>query len=175
VHVDAPRDSGYRTSFNYEKFYDDPDRMVKAFAVRQQFLRISPRDMDAVTRRAWAINFYNFLVVETVTDHLLRPDKQRVRYRSVQDLRIGGQPLFKLPVPTIASAESDLDDFEKHSLFDNYAHRMTSPPPATLDPRVHFAIVCGALGCPPLQPRAYLPESLDRQLDRAVRDALGAP
>ena len=50
VHVDAPRDSGFRTSFNYEKFYDDPDRMVKSFAVRQQFLRISPRDMDPVTR-----------------------------------------------------------------------------------------------------------------------------
>lgn len=36
------------------------------------------------------------------------------------------------------------------------------------DPRIHFAISCGARSCPAV--RAYQPERLDEQLDRAARD-----
>ncbi len=36
-----------------------------------------------------------------------------------------------------------------------------------LDPRIHFALVCGAKGCPPI--RFYEPERLDEQLDVATR------
>ncbi len=36
----------------------------------------------------------------------------------------------------------------------------------TLDPRVHFALNCGAVSCPPI--RAYAPERVDEQLDTAT-------
>ncbi|OGK87527.1 MAG: hypothetical protein A2X51_09075 [Candidatus Rokubacteria bacterium GWC2_70_24] len=36
-----------------------------------------------------------------------------------------------------------------------------------LDPRIHFAISCGARSCPPL--RTYDPQGLDEQLDEATR------
>jgi hypothetical protein len=32
------------------------------------------------------------------------------------------------------------------------------------DPRIHFAIVCASIGCPPLLNSAYLPSQLDKQL-----------
>lgn len=32
------------------------------------------------------------------------------------------------------------------------------------DPRIHFAIVCASIGCPPLLNSAYLPQQLDKQL-----------
>ncbi len=32
------------------------------------------------------------------------------------------------------------------------------------DPRIHFAIVCASIGCPPLLNGAYLPQELDKQL-----------
>lgn len=32
------------------------------------------------------------------------------------------------------------------------------------EPRIHFAIVCAALGCPPLRSEAYLADKLDTQL-----------
>lgn len=38
------------------------------------------------------------------------------------------------------------------------------------DPRIHFAISCGARSCPPV--RTYQPELLHEQLDRATRDFL---
>ena len=41
------------------------------------------------------------------------------------------------------------------------------------DPRVHFAINCGATSCPPI--RAYTAQDLDAQLDLATRAYLAAP
>ena len=33
------------------------------------------------------------------------------------------------------------------------------------DPRFHFVLVCGAIGCPPLISGAYLPSTLDEQFE----------
>jgi hypothetical protein len=37
------------------------------------------------------------------------------------------------------------------------------------DERIHFAIVCASMSCPRLANRAYLPETLDAQLDEAAQ------
>ena len=43
------------------------------------------------------------------------------------------------------------------------------------EPRIHFAVNCAALSCPPLAAEAYVPERLDDQLDRAVRGLVANP
>ncbi|MGV6830458.1 MAG: DUF547 domain-containing protein [bacterium] len=43
------------------------------------------------------------------------------------------------------------------------------------DARVHFVLVCGAVGCPPLISQAYTPESLDKQLNEQTTKALNNP
>lgn len=40
------------------------------------------------------------------------------------------------------------------------------------DARVHFVLVCGAKGCPPLIPNAYLPETLENQLQEQTTLAI---
>ncbi len=40
------------------------------------------------------------------------------------------------------------------------------------DPRFHFVLVCGALGCPPLISQAYLPNTLEKQLEEQTTIAL---
>jgi hypothetical protein len=47
-----------------------------------------------------------------------------------------------------------------------------TPATVTVDPRIHFALNCGARSCPPI--RAYAPESLDTELDLATRSYLEA-
>ncbi|MDD7886913.1 DUF547 domain-containing protein [Flavivirga sp. 57AJ16] len=42
------------------------------------------------------------------------------------------------------------------------------------DARFHFVLVCGALGCPPLINRAYLPETLNSQMDAQTKQALNS-
>lgn len=44
--------------------------------------------------------------------------------------------------------------------------------PSALDPRVHFALNCGARSCPPIH--VYEPEAIDEQLDLATRAYLRA-
>ncbi|MFH1569146.1 MAG: DUF547 domain-containing protein [Gemmatimonadota bacterium] len=41
--------------------------------------------------------------------------------------------------------------------------------PIYREPRVHFALNCGAVSCPPLAPRAFEGEDLDRQLEEALQ------
>ena len=43
------------------------------------------------------------------------------------------------------------------------------------DPRIHGALVCAARSCPPLRREAYLPESINSQLDDNVRAWLANP
>lgn len=40
------------------------------------------------------------------------------------------------------------------------------------DPRFHFVLVCGAIGCPPLINEAYLPDTLDNQLEIQTTKAI---
>jgi hypothetical protein len=43
------------------------------------------------------------------------------------------------------------------------------------DPLIHFAIVCASKSCPKLQPWAYQPDQLDRQLDQVARAFINDP
>ena len=40
------------------------------------------------------------------------------------------------------------------------------------DPRFHFVLVCGAIGCPPLISKAYIPNTLESQLQKQAKLAL---
>lgn len=44
--------------------------------------------------------------------------------------------------------------------------------PVFEDPRLHFAINCASVGCPPLRDEAFVAARLDAQLDSAVTDTL---
>ncbi len=41
--------------------------------------------------------------------------------------------------------------------------------PKFVEPRVHFALVCAAIGCPPLRSEAYAADRIDAQLDDQAR------
>ena len=43
------------------------------------------------------------------------------------------------------------------------------------EPRIHFALVCGARGCPRLRNEAYTPESLENQLQDNTREFFARP
>lgn len=64
----------------------------------------------------------------------------------------------------VAGATRSLDEIE---------HEIIRP--TWGEPRIHFAVNCAALSCPPLAAEAYVPERLDDQLDRAVRALVTNP
>ena len=95
---------------------------------------------------AMLINLYNAATLKLIIDHY--------PVKSIKD--IGG--LFKKPWDieslTLFGKPTTLDHVEHGLLRKKYD-----------EPRIHFAIVCAAKGCPALRPGAYTAAQLDAQLN----------
>ena len=102
-------------------------------------------------RKAFYINAYNAIVLQGVLDG-----------QSAESFFRRNRFFKKMRVPVLGE-ELSLEDIE---------HRRLRP---MGDARIHFAIVCASLSCPRLSNRAYLPESLDLQLDEAAERFLNDP
>ena len=119
---------------------------------------------------AFWINAYNACMLDRVSTHYPirknaglvgsirnafadRPDNSVWQIRDV----------FTGPFCPVAGATRSLDQIE---------HEIIRP---MGDPRIHFAVNCAALSCPPLAAEAYVAEHLDDQLDRAVNGLVASP
>jgi hypothetical protein len=101
---------------------------------------------------AYWINLYNALVVRLVVDHY--------PIASIRDIGSGpgapGGPWSETLVE-VEGIPLSLHDI---------AHRILRP--IWKDPRVHYGLACGAVGCPNLQPEPFDAQELDRQLSEAA-------
>jgi hypothetical protein len=129
-------------------------------------------DGDDATLAFW-LNVYN----ASVQDHLARTP------RLFDADVLGRRPIFTRDLVTIAGERLSVDDVEhgilrrsqqawglgylprlRPSAFER-THRVDA-----IDPRIHFALNCGARSCPPVL--AYDPARVDDQLDAATRSYL---
>lgn len=104
---------------------------------------------DAKTYQAFWINTYNLAVIKGVIDN----------YPTKSPLDNAG--FFDKTTYNLGEKRITLNDIEHKLLRAQFK-----------DPRVHFVLVCGALGCPPLISEAYLPHVLNEQMDRQTKLAL---
>ena len=107
---------------------------------------------DDKTKQAFFINAYNLLVLKGVVDV----------YPVSSVLDVNG--FFDTKKYLVAGERMTLNDLEKKQLLQTYG-----------DPRFHFVLVCGALGCPPITSFAYTPEDLESQLEKQTKLALNNP
>ena len=84
--------------------------------------------------------------------------------------------LDALPIASVADVEGGLDGFFRQRRFiaggdslslDDIENRIIRP--EFRDPRIHFAVNCGAASCPALDRRAYRAADLDAHLERQAR------
>jgi hypothetical protein len=94
--------------------------------------------------RAFWINVYNLSVIKSVV----------AQYPLKSPLDIPG--FFDKKTHSIAGVKATLNDIENELLRGQFNN----------DPRFHFVLVCAGLGCPPIIKEAYLPNTLENQLDR---------
>ena len=104
---------------------------------------ISLTKNDKLRYQAFWINAYNLLVIKGIIDN----------YPTNSPLDIAG--FFDKTKYNIGSENITLNDIENEILRSEFK-----------DPRFHFVLVCGAIGCPPLISEAYLPKSLNNQMDK---------
>ncbi len=102
---------------------------------------------------AFLINVYNAATVQLIVDHY-----------PVTSIRKIGSVLkspWKQDCVHLWGKVMTLDDLEHGIIRPQYT-----------DPRVHFALVCAAKGCPPLRNEAYVGTQLNAQLDDQARQFL---
>lgn len=103
-------------------------------------------------REAFYLNAYNLLVIAEVVAHFPLESVQKV------------PGFFDKNQVGVAGEKLTLNELEAQKLRQPYA-----------DPRVHFALVCGARGCPRLSRAAYVGSQLDAQLTLQARKVLQDP
>jgi len=119
-----------------------------------------PEIMSVDERRAFWINAYNSRVIAGVL--------KRYPIDSVRDVGLLGgrvRGFFGRREHPVAGRVRTLDEIEKEILF-------VQP---LRDPRIHFALNCGARSCPRLRPEPYQAARLDTQLDFQTRTFLNGP
>jgi len=119
---------------------------------------------NAPDRKTWSkddqlaywINAYNAFTVKLIVDNY--------PVESIKDLG----PALKIPMLkdvwhykffTIAGQESSLDEIEHSILRKEFE-----------EPRIHFAINCASVSCPPLLNEAFEAKTIDAQLDKVAKD-----
>lgn len=102
--------------------------------------------------KAFLINAYNIFVIKGIVDH----------YPTEGPLKIDG--FFDKKTFTLRGSKITLNSLEKETLAKQFP-----------DARLHFALVCAAIGCPKLAPFAFSGESLETQLENQTRAVINDP
>ncbi len=115
---------------------------------------LDPETMTSDEQLAYWLNLYNAVTVRLILDNY--------PLESIKDL--GGfmkKSPWKRELVSVAGRDLSLNDIENEIIR-----------PTFQDPRIHFALNCASVGCPPLNAGAYSPATLSEQLDAACRRAL---
>jgi hypothetical protein len=163
----------------------DWDRLLKTYVVagtdginRFAYARVSPADRQAldayieqlmgvpITRYnrneqlAYWINLYNALTIKVVLEYYPVP--------SIRDIDLSPGLLSDGPwdrkLIRIGRHTVSLNDIE---------HRILRP--IWLDPRIHYAVNCAAIGCPNLPPEAFTAFNANSLMTRAAIDYINHP
>ena len=109
----------------------------------------------AQTGLAFWINAYNALTIKGVLDHYPTTSVRKIKlfggFFSRLKFQVGGRSY------TLDNIEHDIIRYEFG------------------DPRIHFALVCASLGCPILEKRVFVPETLEQRLDNATANFINNP
>jgi hypothetical protein len=108
-------------------------------------------DYDRAEQMAYWINLYNALVVRLVVEHY--------PIASIRDVGNGSGAAgpWRQELVRVEGIPLSLHDI---------ADRILRP--IWRDPRVHYALSCGAVGCPNLQPEPFVADRLEQQLSEAA-------
>ncbi len=139
--------------FDYAAIHKNQEDLQRLRAYVQTLEKQDPSGWERAHALAYWINLYNAATLMLVLDHY--------PVKSIKD--IGG--LFSSPwkkeVVTVNGQKRSLDEIENAIIRKQFQ-----------DARIHFALNCASLGCPPLASRAYTGDQLEAQLEAATARVL---
>lgn len=108
------------------------------------------RSWTGEERLSYLINLYNAQTLKLIIDHY--------PLKSIKDIGNVLKGPWKQRVVRLFGEIITLEHLEHEIIRKDFN-----------EPRVHFALVCAALGCPPLREEPFVPERLDEQLEEQGR------
>ena len=114
-----------------------------------------PATLSPPEQVAFWIDAYNAYTIQLVNAHHERGSIRNIN-KSFGFVRAFGP--WKEKLANVGGKTYGLDEIEQDILRKRYQ-----------EPRIHFALVCAAMGCPPLRSEAYVGSRLDAQLDEQAR------
>ena len=148
-----------RTYVNADGLVDYPALQVNPQGLKDfvaQLRSVSPDTYAAWSENekiAFLINVYNAITLESIIN-------QNPLKGSIKDI-FG---VWNFNKHTVMERSLTLDNIEHDILRKDFQ-----------EPRIHAALVCAAISCPPLRQEPYTGENLDEQLDDQVRKWLSSP
>ena len=135
-----------------------------AFAASPEFPRylarlaaFDPATLGRSEQLAFWINAYNAYTIQLINKH-----EERKSIRNInKTFGVKAYGPWKEKLARVGGTAYGLDDIEQGIIRKRYN-----------EPRIHFALVCAAVGCPPLRSEAYTGARLDAQLDDQARTFL---
>ena len=156
---------------NIDNFFDKTDVFLKKnvinHKVKYEEIKANPAELNDILDnaskidlngqeklkvKAFWINAYNLCVIKGIID--------KYPVKSALDV----QGFFDKTTYKLAKQDITLNDVENKMLRAVFK-----------DPYIHFAIVCGANGCPPLISGAYFPDTIYTQMYEQAGEALNNP
>lgn len=159
---------GLVSAFDYQSAFEQSRSMALIQKQRRALESFDTAALDSrVTALAFWINAYNFFMIaqileDPVGDNLVDSVwDYGGRYNPFRD------SVFDFSRFDIGGSKYSLNQIEKEILLgEEYAQR------GWKDARVHFAVNCASVGCPPLRAQIYTPENVDALLEENTRRAL---
>ena len=121
----------------------------------QSIARTDPASFSRDDELAFWINAYNAYTIQLIISHHERESIRNIN-KSFGFIKVSGPWKEKLAI--VGGRAYGLDEIEQDIIR-----------PRFHEPRIHFALVCAAMGCPPLRSEAYRGNDLAAQLDDQAR------
>ena len=144
---------GQVTQVDYDGFLDQRSELQEYLMNLSEIQKVDFDGWDEGKRLAFLINAYNAWTIELVL----------TRYPNLRSIRQIGL------LPISAWRKDIVELFDTKYSLNEIDHGMIRGEGNYIEPRIHFAVYCAAIGCPALRPEAFVGEKLEEQLDESTK------
>ena len=135
---------------NYDGWHQSALDQVALDNLLAEWSKVDPDSLSRTESTAFLINLYNAVMIDQVLEHY--------PINSVRDIGLLPFAVFRRDIIALNGEKVSLDEIEKGRLLKDY-----------FDPRIHFAVNCASISCPPLRATPYTGGTLDQQLEEQTR------
>jgi hypothetical protein len=148
-----------QTRVDYGLLFKQPNKLNEYLAVLSSVKKSEYALWTRDEQLSFLINAYNGFTLQLINQNYAK--FQNGKAESIKDLGSFFSSPWKKSFFTLLDEKRNLDDVE-HNMIRVWFER----------PRIHAAVVCAAVSCPPLRNEAFVADKLDVQLDDQMRQFL---